>query len=67
MSRSQIGVVHFREPRPCHATVTFASISYDVDNELTAFAGATYFYDNKWVLLAQRNHEYTTLANAGVD
>lgn len=41
-----------------------ASIAYDVDSELTA-AGATYFYDNKWVFLAQRSHDYTTLTNAG--
>jgi hypothetical protein len=41
-----------------------ASISHDVDNDLTAI-GTTYVYDNKWILLAQRSHYYTTLANAG--
>jgi hypothetical protein len=40
-----------------------ASVTYDADNELTAVA-ATYFYDNKWVFLAQRSHNYTTLSNA---
>lgn len=41
-----------------------ASGTYDVDNEIFA-AGATYYYDNKWAFLAQRSHDYTTLANAG--
>jgi len=40
------------------------SISHDFKHDLSAF-GATYFYDNKWVFQAQRNSNYSTLANAG--
>ena len=39
-----------------------ASATYDVDNELSA-AGAIYYYDSRWVLLAQRSHNYSTLTN----
>ncbi|MFT5811301.1 MAG: hypothetical protein ACI9KM_002070 [Rubritalea sp.] len=60
---SQIGVVTTgTDALSRHSYV--ASISHDAKNELTA-VGASYFYDDKWVLLAQRSHYYTTLANTG--
>jgi hypothetical protein len=39
-----------------------AAFSYDVDNEISAASGL-YFYDNKWVFLAQRSHSYTQFSN----
>jgi hypothetical protein len=60
---SQIGVVTTAtDALSRHSYI--ASITHDVDNDLTA-VGTAYFYDNKWVFLAQRSHKYTTLINTG--